>query len=185
MQSPSCFCLCLPGLSLLVSRMGTLALQALQGDLRLTQQEIHVTVITASIIIPGSTLHQALHAQYPLVPDASWQHRCDGHLRFERLGHDESWPSGRERTRQGICRAGRSKCPPRWKGGPGRMLGVAGATSPPAPQRLAQKGFLALPGGAMSPEQKAGPLPTLPLHDSCQFKRCISTPLIYILIRLS
>lgn len=35
MQSPSCFCLCLPGLSLLVSQMGTLALQ---GDLRLTQQ---------------------------------------------------------------------------------------------------------------------------------------------------
>ena len=83
--------------------MGVLALQALQGNLRLTQQEIHVAVIAASIITPGSTPHQALHAQYPLVPDASWQHRCDGHLCFERLGHNESWASGRERTSQGIC----------------------------------------------------------------------------------
>ena len=144
-----------------------------------------MTVITASIVTPGSTLHQALHAQYPLVPDASWQHRCDGHLHFKTVGHDESWASSRELTSQGICQAGRCKCPPTWKGGPGRMLGVVRATSPPAPQRLAQKGFLALPGGATSPEQKAEPLPTLPSHDSCQFKRCISTPLIYILIQLS
>lgn len=185
---PFSSCLCSPGLHLFVNQMGIQARPVLQGCCK-----IHLAVNVGDSHHPGTSHLQSQPG--PNMPDLLYflllprKGSAVGTFLFTAAGacQEPGW-------RQGTSQPG---SPPqlvdmsvpesgmegwaRWAPG-----GVGAAfPPPPAPQCLAPKGFLALPGGATSPEQKAEPLPMLPEHDSCQFKRCISTPLIYILIRLS
>lgn len=185
-------CPCLPGPSLPVSQTGTLALLASQG--RYTTPPLVAKGGNRTKLPPVATPSR----QQGWVEAGDWSAQapacqsfllCQGwclersHFTATRTGQSWAWsgiapvlvPSPRE------SQVGPARC--LWLRVP-RESGLVGweAASPPNSPGL--QGFLAWPGGATSPEQKAELLWALRSHGSCQVRRRSSTPLVYIWIQL-